>query len=207
MTHSPAKKAIIVGFDGASMELVSHMVEQGHMPNVGKLMAQGVHREMLGVFPTLTPPGWTTLTTGAWRQFFRSLRTLALGLGVALGVAFLATEVLKISGLRTETLVIDENLLTFVTVVSVSTVIVAVVAGVAAMTAFVTSQATTAVGVAISVTTIPAAAYAGIAIASTTLAEGGAALLVLAVNVVCLIVAQILTLVVIKAWRARRLQV
>jgi predicted AlkP superfamily phosphohydrolase/phosphomutase len=66
MTHSPAQKAIIVGFDGASMELVSHMVEQGHMPNVGKLMAQGVHREMLGVFPTLTPPGWTTLTTGAW---------------------------------------------------------------------------------------------------------------------------------------------
>jgi predicted AlkP superfamily phosphohydrolase/phosphomutase len=66
MTHSPAKKAIVVGFDGASMELVAHMVEQGYMPNVGKLMAQGVYREMLGVFPTLTPPGWTTLTTGAW---------------------------------------------------------------------------------------------------------------------------------------------
>lgn len=147
------------------------------------------------------------LTAGAWRQFFRSLRTLVLGLGVALGIAFLATELLKVSGLRTETLVIDENLLTFVTVISVSTVIVAMTAGVAAMTAFVTSQATTAVGVAISVTTIPAAAYAGIAIASTTLAEGGAALLVLLVNVVCLIAAQILTLVVIKAWRARRLQV
>jgi hypothetical protein len=59
MTHSPAKKAIVVGFDGASMELVAHMVEQGYMPNVGKLMAQGVYREMLGVFPTLTPPGST----------------------------------------------------------------------------------------------------------------------------------------------------
>ena len=65
-TQSPARKAIIVGFDGASMELVSHMVERGHMPNVGALVKQGVYREMLGVFPTLTPPGWTTLTTGAW---------------------------------------------------------------------------------------------------------------------------------------------
>jgi len=146
------------------------------------------------------------LTAGAWRDFFKSLWTLALGLGVALGVAFLATELLKISGLRTEELVIDENLLTFVTVVSISTVIVAVAAGVAAMTAFVTNQATTAVGVAISVTTIPAAAYAGIAIASTTLEEGSAALLVLLVNVVCLISAQILTLVVIKSWRARQFQ-
>ena len=63
----------------------------------------------------------------------------------------------------------------------------AVVAGVAAMTAFVTNQATTAVGVAISVTTIPAAAYAGIAMASYTLAEGSDALLVLGFNVVCLI--------------------
>lgn len=64
--NSPAKRAIIVGFDGASMELVSLMVERGHMPNVATLLADGVYREMLGVFPTLTPPGWTTLATGAW---------------------------------------------------------------------------------------------------------------------------------------------
>jgi hypothetical protein len=64
--NSPAKKAIVVGFDGASMELVKRMVDEGHMPNVSKLIAGGVYREMLGVVPTLTPPGWTTLATGAW---------------------------------------------------------------------------------------------------------------------------------------------
>ena len=64
--NATAKKAIIVGFDGASMELVLHMAERGHMPNVAALLARGVYREMLGVFPTLTPPGWTTLMTGAW---------------------------------------------------------------------------------------------------------------------------------------------
>lgn len=63
---SYAKKAIIVGFDGASMELVLHMAKGGHMPHVAGLLERGVYREMLGVFPTLTPPGWTTLMTGAW---------------------------------------------------------------------------------------------------------------------------------------------
>ena len=64
--NSPAKKAIVVGFDGASMELVKQMVDKGHAPNIAKLIERGVYREMLGVLPTLTPPGWTTLATGAW---------------------------------------------------------------------------------------------------------------------------------------------
>ena len=66
MVESPARKAIIVGLDGASMELVLRMVREGHMPSVGQLLGRGAYREMLGVFPTLTPPGWTTLATGAW---------------------------------------------------------------------------------------------------------------------------------------------
>jgi len=52
--------------DGASMELVKNMADWGHVPNIAKLMQHGVYRPMLGVFPTLTPPGWTALCTGAW---------------------------------------------------------------------------------------------------------------------------------------------
>ena len=63
---SPAKRAIVVGMDGASMELVQTMAEWGHVPNVKRLIESGVHRPMLGVYPTLTPPGWTALTTGSW---------------------------------------------------------------------------------------------------------------------------------------------
>jgi predicted AlkP superfamily phosphohydrolase/phosphomutase len=48
------------------MELVLRMAREGHVPNVSQLLARGAYREMLGVFPTLTPPGWTTLATGAW---------------------------------------------------------------------------------------------------------------------------------------------
>jgi hypothetical protein len=63
---SPAGRAIIVGLDGASMEIVKHMVDHGHAPNLGQLIATGSHREMLGVLPTLTPPGWTSMMTGCW---------------------------------------------------------------------------------------------------------------------------------------------
>jgi len=52
--------------DGASMELVANMVNWGHMPHLEQLMKRGVHRPMIGVFPTLTPPGWTALATGSW---------------------------------------------------------------------------------------------------------------------------------------------
>jgi predicted AlkP superfamily phosphohydrolase/phosphomutase len=63
---SPARRAIAIGMDGASMELVRLMVDEGHMPNLGRLMAAGAWREVVGVFPTLTPPGWTALWTGSW---------------------------------------------------------------------------------------------------------------------------------------------
>ena len=63
---SPAKRAIVIGMDGASMELVNNVIDWGHAPNMGRLREQGVFRPMIGVFPTLTPPGWTALSTGSW---------------------------------------------------------------------------------------------------------------------------------------------
>lgn len=66
MMKSPAKRAIVIGMDGASMELVLRMVADGYMPHLQKQIARGVHKPMIGVFPTLTPPGWTALMTGSW---------------------------------------------------------------------------------------------------------------------------------------------
>ncbi|MCW4037367.1 MAG: alkaline phosphatase family protein [Candidatus Bathyarchaeota archaeon] len=68
MINSPAKKAIVIATDGASMELVLNMVKWGHMPHVAKLLQRGVYRPMVGAFPTLTPPGWTSLYTGSWHS-------------------------------------------------------------------------------------------------------------------------------------------
>lgn len=62
----PAQRAIVIGMDGASMELVDNMIAWGHVPHLARLRERGVHRPMIGVFPTLTPPGWTALSTGSW---------------------------------------------------------------------------------------------------------------------------------------------
>ena len=68
---SPSKKAIVIGIDGASMEIVRNEAQWDNMPNIAKLMEKGVWKPMLGVFPTLTPPGWTSLYTGAWHGTHR----------------------------------------------------------------------------------------------------------------------------------------
>ena len=58
-----------------------------------------------------------------------------------------------------------------------------------------------AVGVAISVTTIPAAAYLGCSVGLGTSDGGGGALEVLATNVVCIVAGSTLTLLVQRHWR------
>ena len=64
--QSPAQKAIVIGMDGAAMELVQNMVDWGHMPHLAQLMERGVKRPMIGVFPTL----WTRYH----RTFYRGCR-------------------------------------------------------------------------------------------------------------------------------------
>ena len=77
--------------------------------------------------------------------------------------------------------------------VNAATVLVALAAGAAGILSFET-RAGSAVGVAISITTIPAAVFLGVAFAEGDSAAGGPAAAVLAVNVVMLVLAGTLTL-------------
>ena len=70
--HGPARKAIVIGLDGASMEIVLRMVGEGHAPNLRRLIERGVHAHTFGVLPTLTAPAWTSLATGRGRGPMRS---------------------------------------------------------------------------------------------------------------------------------------
>lgn len=61
------KRAMLLGLDGADPMVIKRMISEGRLPNMKKVMEQGAHTEnldMLGVFPTVTPPNWTTLATG-----------------------------------------------------------------------------------------------------------------------------------------------
>ena len=123
-----------------------------------------------------------------WTLAARAALTLGIGLGVAALTAAAATVLLRISGRIDRGLdLADTALGPSLTEVGPGTVLVALAAGMAGMLADETA-AGAAVGVAISVTTIPAAAYVGCAIGlGDAASSGGGALEVLATNVVCIV--------------------
>jgi uncharacterized hydrophobic protein (TIGR00271 family) len=133
----------------------------------------------------------------------RALATLAIGLAVAGAVAGALTVILDAFGLLPPGFQIGEGGLQGLQTVDVSTPVVAFAAGVAAMLALET-RASAAVGVAISVTTIPASAYLGVAAALGEVTKAAGALLVLGINVAMLVAGGCTTLLVQRAATRRR---
>ena len=132
----------------------------------------------------------------------RALVTLTLGLAVAGLVAGALTATLDLLGWLPPEFDVGGGILSGLTTVNNSTVIVALVAGVAAMLAQET-RASSAVGVAISVTTIPASAYLGVAAGVGEIGEAWGALLVLVVNVAMLVAGGTFTLLLQRAIERR----
>jgi uncharacterized hydrophobic protein (TIGR00271 family) len=133
-----------------------------------------------------------------------ALLTLALGLGMASAAAALvalAQDRLDLipSGF---TLGSASDALGSLTSISHETISVAFVAGVAGMLALET-RASSAVGVAVSVTTIPAAAYLGVAAGLGETGTAGGALGLLAVNVAMMTLGASATLLVQRRLRQR----
>lgn len=63
-----AQKVLVLGIDGLDPKLTKKYIDEGIMPNTQKFMDKGACREdlkMIGGQPTVTPPMWTTLATGA----------------------------------------------------------------------------------------------------------------------------------------------
>lgn len=68
MDKALSDKILIIGIDGMDPRMAKSMMDAGRMPNLKKLYDQGACREdlvMQGNMPTITPPMWTTLATGA----------------------------------------------------------------------------------------------------------------------------------------------
>ncbi len=62
-------KIFVMGIDGMDPRLTCKYIAEGIMPNTQKFIERGSAREdlvMLGGHPTVTPPMWTTLATGAY---------------------------------------------------------------------------------------------------------------------------------------------
>ena len=68
LKNAKSDKIIVLGIDGFEPSLAKKFMDQGKMPNLKKFVERGACREdmvLLGGVPTVTPPMWTSLATGA----------------------------------------------------------------------------------------------------------------------------------------------
>jgi uncharacterized hydrophobic protein (TIGR00271 family) len=143
----------------------------------------------------------TGLVLRRLRLVERGLVTLASGLAVTSLLAVAVTGFLRLFGLLPAGFSLTE-IPTGQTHVNASTILVALAAGVAGMLA-VETRASSAVGVAISVTTIPAAAFLGVAVGIGDLDHSLSALAVLAANVAMMLIGGSSTLAVQRTRTSR----
>lgn len=57
-------KLLIIGIDGATFDLIKPWAEAGHLPNLARLMDNGVHAPLASTLPPVTSPAWPTFMTG-----------------------------------------------------------------------------------------------------------------------------------------------
>lgn len=58
------KKMIILGFDGADAKLTEKWMDEGKLPNLAKLRAEGTFSHLRPTIPSQTPVSWSTFSTG-----------------------------------------------------------------------------------------------------------------------------------------------
>lgn len=63
-TEQPHNKVVVIGLDGSSWDLVKPLVDQGKLPNIAKMIHQGVATTMYSTLPAHSAPAWTTFATG-----------------------------------------------------------------------------------------------------------------------------------------------
>ena len=63
-TAGRPKRWWVIGWDGASWDLLLPLLEQGRLPNLKRLMQDGTAASLHTITPTLSPVVWTTIATG-----------------------------------------------------------------------------------------------------------------------------------------------
>ena len=162
----------------------------------------------MAISPDLLPicAAATALVLRRWNLASRAFATLIIGLGCACLVGGLMTLALHQLQLGpTQLLPGQSEFLAGLSTVNISTPIVAFAAGVAGILALET-RASSAVGVAISVTTIPASAYLGVAAGVGDVSQALGALAVLGINIAMLLVGGSLTLIAQRRLARRETQ-
>ena len=61
---APPTKTVIVGFDGVDAKLTARWMDEGKLPNLAKLRAEGTFSPLRSTIPSQTPVAWSTFATG-----------------------------------------------------------------------------------------------------------------------------------------------
>ena len=64
MTPPAARKLLFIGWDGADWQMINPLLDAGLMPNLNRLVNQGVMGNVTTLTPTLSPILWTSIATG-----------------------------------------------------------------------------------------------------------------------------------------------
>jgi predicted AlkP superfamily phosphohydrolase/phosphomutase len=57
-------KVLVIGLDCATFRFIHPFAAQGYLPNLARVMTEGVSRVMKSTIPPISPPAWTTFLTG-----------------------------------------------------------------------------------------------------------------------------------------------
>jgi predicted AlkP superfamily phosphohydrolase/phosphomutase len=64
MPKKAKKKIVIIGWDGATWDLINPWIKSGDLPFLASLKEKGTTGKLRSTMPALTPPAWTTIFTG-----------------------------------------------------------------------------------------------------------------------------------------------
>ncbi len=57
-------RVFIIGWDGATFDLIKPWVEKGRLPNIAQVLENGAHGPLRSTMPPMTFPAWTSFMTG-----------------------------------------------------------------------------------------------------------------------------------------------
>lgn len=58
------QRLIVIGFDGATFDLIGPWVREGNLPTFSNLLGEGAYGELESTLPPMSAPAWTSFATG-----------------------------------------------------------------------------------------------------------------------------------------------
>ena len=57
-------KVFVIGIDSATFDVINPLINRGYLPNLERLISNGVSGKLRSTMPPVTPPAWTSFMTG-----------------------------------------------------------------------------------------------------------------------------------------------